>query len=49
MSTRPRSEGGHRFDLSPDKTVGDLIDAELMAIVRGSKYLEPDPKGEQVA
>ena len=49
MSTRPRSEGGHRFDLSPEKTVGDLIDAELMAIVRGSKYLEPDPKGEQVA
>ena len=38
-----------QIDLSPEKTVGDLTDAELMAIVRGSKYLEPDPKGEQVA
>ena len=39
-----------QIDLSPEKTAAELTDAELMAIVRGSKYLvEPNPKGEEQA
>jgi Family of unknown function (DUF5681) len=36
-----------QIELGSDKPAREMTDEELMAIVRGSKYLEPDPKGEE--